>query len=233
VASDICKSARCDHGIAETGDLHTDRTVDEILGQFLADPTVTAIGAAIGAALVALWLAAAWWAYSDASRRTDSIPVALLVAGWIVVSTPLLVPLSLAVYTLARPQQTAAERRTRRLAADLVDELDELAPVGCVSCGKPVDQAWLRCPSCTSWLALPCALCGSWSDRNLALCPYCGGEERGEATAEVPAPAPAFGRARRGRRIRAVGPGRPLPARVGQRRSLAPDGRAFEPIRIR
>jgi RNA polymerase subunit RPABC4/transcription elongation factor Spt4 len=217
-----------------TVDLHTDRTVDEILGQFLADPTVTTVGGAIGAALVALWLAAAWWAYSDASRRTDSIPAALLVAGWIVVSTPLLVPLSLAVYVLARPQQTAAERRTRRLAAELVDELDELAPVGCLSCGKMVEQGWLRCPSCTTWLALPCAQCGRWSEGNLALCPYCGGEDRGEASVEALQPAAPAARQRRGRRpIRAIGPGRAAPTRPGQRPRLAPDGRVLEPIRIR
>jgi hypothetical protein len=120
---------------------HTDQTVKDILDQVLADPTVTAIGGAIGAALVAVWLAAAWWAYTDAARRTDNTVAALLVAAWIVVSTPLMVPLALAVYALARPQQTAAEKRTRRLAAELVDELDGVAPASCLSCGTTVEAA--------------------------------------------------------------------------------------------
>ena len=72
-----------------TGAPHTDRTVDELFDQFfdqfVADPTVTAIGGAVGAALVALWLAAAWWTYSDAMRRTDNMPAAMLAAAWIIV----------------------------------------------------------------------------------------------------------------------------------------------------
>jgi len=208
--------------------------VQHIFDQVLADPTVTAIGGAIGAALVALWLAAAWWAYTDAARRTDNTMAALLVAAWIVVSTPLMVPLSLAVYALARPQQTAAEKRTRRLAAELVGELDDFAPAKCLSCDKSVDAAWLRCPSCTTWLSLPCATCGAWSDRSLPACPFCGGEERGAAAIETLEPAATQGRQRKGRRsLRPVGPGRAAAVRPGQRRTLAPDGRAPAPARAR
>lgn len=213
---------------------HTDPTVEDILGDVLADPTVTAIGGAIAAAFVALWLAAAWWAYTDAARRTDSMPAALIVAAWIVVSTPFLVPLSLAVYALARPQHTAAEHRTRRLAAELVDALDEIAPPGCRSCGTTVEPAWLRCPACTTWLALPCARCGEWSDRSLAACPFCGGEERGAAAVETLEPAAALGRPRRGRRApRAMGPGRQASPRPGPRRTVAPDERPLAPARVR
>ena len=217
-----------------TGAPHTDPTVNEIFDQVLADPTVTAIGGAVGAALVALWLAAAWWAYTDATRRTDNTPAAMLAAAWIIVSTPLLVPIALAVYALARPQHSAAEHRTRRLAEELVDALDELASAKCRSCGSGVEDGWLRCPSCASWLALPCSLCGSWSDRSLAVCPYCGGEERGEAAVEVLEPAAAGGRTRRGRRqVRAIGPGRPAASRPVQRRPVEQDGRPLAPARAR
>jgi hypothetical protein len=217
-----------------TGVPHTDGTVNDILDQVLTDPTVTAIGGAIGAALVALWLAAAWWAYTDAARRTDNTVAALLVAAWIVVSTPLLVPMSLAIYALARPQQTAAELRTRRLAAELVDQLDDSAPASCLSCGSTVEPAWLRCPSCTTWLALPCALCGGWSDRNLPACPFCGSEERAEPAVEDLEPAAASARPRKGRRsLRPVGPGRQVALRPGQRRTLAPDARPLAPVRTR
>ena len=233
-ASEICKSVAGRRGITVTGAPHTDRTVNEIFDQFLADPTVTAIGGAVGAALVALWLAAAWWAYSDAARRTDSTPAAMLVAAWIVVSTPIFVAFALAAYALARPQHSAAEHRTRRLAEELVDVLDEIASADCPSCGSTVEEGWLRCPVCAGWLALPCSLCGSWSDRTLAVCPYCGGEERGEAAVEALEPAAAFGRSRRGRRqLRAVGPGRLAAARAGQRRSSASDGRPLAPVRAR
>ena len=208
--------------------------MNEIFDQVLADPTVTAIGGAVGAALVALWLAAAWWAYADAVRRTDSTLAAMLVAAWIIVSTPLLVPFALAVYALARPQHSAAEHRTRRLAEELVDVLDEIASADCPSCNSAVEDGWLRCPSCTDWLALPCSLCGSWSDRSLAVCPYCGGEERGEAAVEVLEPAVAVGRPRRGRRqLRATVPGRQAALRPAQRRPIEADGRPLAPARVR
>ena len=239
-ASEICKSAPGGRGIAVTGAPHTDHRVNEIFDQVLStfdqvlgDPTVTAIGGAIGAALVALWLAAAWWAYSDAARRTDNTPAAMLAAAWIVVSTPLFMPFALAAYALARPQHSAAEHRTRRLAADLVDALDEIASAGCSNCGGTVEEGWLRCPTCASWLSLPCSLCGKWSDRSLAVCPYCGGEERGEAAVEELEPA-ALDRPRRGRRqVRAVGPGRVAAGRPAQRRLGAPDGRPVAPARAR
>jgi hypothetical protein len=234
MASEICKSGAGGRGITVTNAPHTDRTVNEIFDQVLADPTVTAIGGAVGAALVALWLAAAWWAYSDAARRTDSTPAAMLAAAWIVVSTPLFVPFALAVYALARPQHSAAEHRTRRLAEELVDALDEIASAECSGCGNAVEDGWLRCPSCASWLALPCGLCGSWSDRSLAVCPYCGGEERGEAAVEVLEPAAAVGRPRRGRRqLRAIGPGRQAALRPAQRRHIEADGRPLAPARAR
>ena len=208
--------------------------MDDILDQVLADPTVTAIGGAIGTAVVALWLAAAWWAYTDAARRTDNIPAALLAAAWIIVSTPLMLPMSLAVYALARPQHTAAEHRTRGLAAELVDALDEIAPASCLSCGTTVDANWLRCPRCTTWLALPCSLCRAWSDRSLPACPFCGSEERGEPSIDALEPAQAHGRPRKGRRLpRAVGPGRAPAFRPGQRRAVAPDGRTAVPVRVR
>ena len=201
---------------------------------FLSDPTVTAVAGAIGAALVALWIAAAWWAYTDAARRTESTLAALVVAGWIIVSTPLLVPFSLAIYSLARPQQTAAEGRTGHLAGALVDAMEESAPGGCPACGVAVAPGWLRCPSCATWLTIPCAGCGTWSDPTLAVCPFCGSEDR-----EVPAVVPlelasAPGRARRMRRaLRAVVPGSQQPQRGGRRPQLTSDGRPLAPIRTR
>jgi hypothetical protein len=210
----------------------SDAFADAFAG-FLSDPTVAAIGGAIGAALVALWVAAAWWAYTDSARRTESTLAALVVAGWIIVSTPLLVPFSLAIYSLARPQQTAADARARHLAGALVDEMEESAAGGCPACGMAVEPGWLRCPRCTTWLALPCTGCGSWSDPTLGACPFCGSEDRDEPAVVALAPATALGRARRARRaFRAVGPGSPS-HRGGRRALLTPDGRPLAPIRSR
>jgi hypothetical protein len=207
--------------------------ISQSISDFLSDPTVTAIGAAIAASLVALWLAAAWWAYSDAGRRTDSTLAALVAAGWIIVSTPLLVPFALAIYSFARPQQTASEGRTRNLAAELVDEMGSSAGPRCPACGTPSDGSWLRCPSCATWLASPCAGCGSWSTPTLGVCPFCGSEDRLEPTVERLEPdGYGYGRFRRSRRpTRAIGPGRV--ARGTGRPVFAPDGRPLAPVRSR
>jgi hypothetical protein len=206
----------------------------DIINRTLADPAVTAIGTAIVVAGVAIWLAAAWWAYADAARRTDSQLAALVVAGWIVLSTPLLLPFSLAIYALARPQQTAAEHRTRSLAAELVGLAEMTAAPLCPGCRAPVDGSWLRCPACTTWLAAPCATCGSWSDRTLPACPWCGAEDRSEPASEaierVGTDRPLRARRPR-RRLRSMAPGDPR--QPGQRRVLAPDGRPLTQVRSR
>jgi len=59
---------------------------------------------------------------------------------------------------------------------------------------------WLRCPTCSTWLATPCSNCGGWSDRSLDICPWCGNEERDEPQVELRKPAPAPGAPRKPRR---------------------------------
>jgi hypothetical protein len=156
---------------------HTDPHMIDFVAQALSNPIIPAVGLAVAATVGALWLAAAWWAYRDAARRTGTPFAGLLAAAWIVVSSPFLLPLALAVYGLARPQQTAAEKRSTRLVVELVDQL-EADGERCPSCRLDVDPTWLRCPSCATWLAQPCASCGGWSDRNLEICPLCGSEDR-------------------------------------------------------
>lgn len=156
--------------------------IDNVLADIFASPLVATGLTLLGIVMVALWLAAAWWAYQDAARRSESTLVAFVAAAWIIVSTPLLLPAALAVYAFARPQITAAEHRARYL----VRELSAVA-VGpaCPTCRMPVDSSWVRCPACAVWLAAPCRSCGAWSARDLEACPYCGSEEH-DAPVVVP-----------------------------------------------
>jgi len=85
----------------------------DLLAETLNDPAVGAVGTAVVLAGIALWLAAAWWAYADAARRTESSLAGFVAAGWIILSTPLLLPLSLAAYAFARPQVAALPRTER------------------------------------------------------------------------------------------------------------------------
>jgi RNA polymerase subunit RPABC4/transcription elongation factor Spt4 len=206
----------------------------DILDEVLANPAVSATGSALGIAVVVLWLAAAWWAYSDAAHRTESSILAFFAAAWIVLSTPLMLPLSLLVYTFVRPQIAAGDQRTRALVQEL-GATAESAPT-CPGCSRLVETGWLRCPECTTWLAAPCVECGSWSDSRLEICPWCGSEDR-EAPSVVPvAPvgAATLRRMRHGRVAwRAMGPGSPKAQLPLQRVPVSPDGRPLAPVRAR
>lgn len=161
----------------------------ELIDDFLASPIVSAAVMAMAGATIALWVAAAWWAYADAIRRTETTLAGYVAAAWIILSTPLMLPLSVAAYALARPPVPAGEGRVRTLVEALRATADGPA---CGTCGEPIDGAWLRCPDCATWLATPCASCGGWSEAGLELCPWCGEEARGEPYVPdlVPAAAP-------------------------------------------
>ena len=204
-------------GLVVTGFPQTFDTMTDFLADILADPTVSAVASAFGIALIALWLAAAWWAYSDAARRTESSFAAFFAAGWVVVSSPLLLPFSLAVYGFARPPVTAAEHRSRALVA----ELGATATLGpaCTSCGALVDSSWLRCPECATWLAAPCMGCGEWSDPRLEICPWCGREGHDAPAVENLTPlAASLPRSRRARTAARAAASGPRANRQGNRR---------------
>jgi len=171
----------------------------DIVRNALDNPIFPAIGLALAATIGALWVAGAWWTYRDATWRTGSPWLGMLAAGWIVLSTPPLLPLSLGVYALARPQHTAAEGRSRRLVEELVERLDA-EWVRCPACAGTIEAEWVRCPACATWLAAPCAHCDAWSDRTLEACPWCGSEQRDEpavVTQKAAAAAPASRKSRR------------------------------------
>lgn len=149
--------------------------MSDILSEVLANPLVGMVGNAIAIAAVTLWLAAAWWAYGDSSRRSESRVAPLAAAAWIVLSTPLMLPLSLAIYGALRPQQTVGERHDQQLMLEL-DHAVAFGQPDCDACGASIQSDWLRCPMCATWLAAPCAHCGRLSSSTLEACPFCGDE---------------------------------------------------------
>ena len=215
---------------AETDGTH----MNEIFEQVVGNPAIGAVGSAIGIAAVALWLAAAWWAHADALRRTESELAAYVAAGWIVISTPLLLPLSLLAYVCARPQESASDNRARALMQELATV--SAAGASCPTCGTFAATGWLRCPTCATWLASPCGACGSWSDSALDICPWCGAESREEPVVAAPASALAPGALSRRRRTTPRGAGsiRPRGPQASARRgAYGPDGRLMAPARVR
>jgi len=195
--------------------------MNEILTSALDNPIFPAIGLALAATAGALWLAGAWWAYRDATWRTGSWILGMVAAGWVILSTPLLLPLSIGVYAMTRPQLSAGEGRSRRLVEELVAQLDGADGDACPTCAATVDPAWLRCPTCSTWMAQPCAHCGGWSDRSLEICPWCGAEERAEPAVEDLRAAAAAGISHKARRR----PGRRPPVGVMAFDTRAPRAR--------
>lgn len=160
--------------------------MNDLLAGIAANPIVNGVilGVAVGGS--ALWLLGAWWAYADMSRRSESEVARLLAAAWILVSTPIFLPVSLLVYALVRPHSATAERRARELVIALA-----LARVGerC-GCGAAVDPGWRRCPVCTSWLAVECGHCGEWSAPAFEICPACAFERHEPAPEQAETPDP-------------------------------------------
>jgi hypothetical protein len=144
--------------------------MNQLFDSVVTNPMVGAIGLALGGGAAGLWLAAAWWAYTDMSRRTTMELARLMAVAWVLLSTPALLPLALGIYLLARPQLTVAERRAQRLFQALEPALEDGR---CPACARGVDPDWHRCPTCAAWLASSCRACGEWSALDLDICPWC------------------------------------------------------------
>jgi RNA polymerase subunit RPABC4/transcription elongation factor Spt4 len=143
----------------------------------------------LAAGVVAAWVLAAAWAFRDMSHRTDSVLARYLAATWVLVSTPALLPFSVAVLTLVRPHEGAGERRLSSLL-DAVRERAALRPA-CFACGVVLDERWVRCPTCSSWVGQQCEQCERWAPADAEICPWCAfapGDET--AIEDFPAEAP-------------------------------------------
>jgi hypothetical protein len=168
--------------------------IGEVLTGILESPVVTGGLIALGVGLVVLWLAAAWWAYLDISRRTSDQLARLGAMAIVLLSTPALLPLSLLTYVLVRPQTTVAEQRAIQLMGGLHPAI--AGQQGCFSCGAAVDPEWRRCPACAEWLASPCDACDEWSELGAEVCPWCAAVKEQDWLPEaVPAAAAASGHA--------------------------------------
>jgi hypothetical protein len=157
--------------------------ITSAIGQLLSSPLVGEAATIVAIGGTALWLAAAWWTYLDMTRRTGSEPIRLGAAGWILISTPLLLPLSLPIYLFVRPQQTAAQRESDELVREL--SLADADADRCPGCALVTELGWKRCPACATWLETECADCGRWSRVELSICPWCASERDALGSAGV------------------------------------------------
>jgi RNA polymerase subunit RPABC4/transcription elongation factor Spt4 len=144
----------------------------QAVGAILAQPVVRILALIVSGYVVVVWLAVALWAFNDMRRRTVNLIWPYVSAGIVIVASPLLFPLALVVHKIVRPATTVAERRLSRLRdVALAVELDE---PHCRLCGRPVDEAWLVCPSCRTQLGHLCDQCGRSVGLDWDACPWCG-----------------------------------------------------------
>jgi hypothetical protein len=159
----------------------------DVIGQVVGSPPVQIGARLIVAYLVVLWLASAFWVFRDARRRTKNVLSPYLGAGGVVALTPFLFPLGVIAYRVVRPPETVSERAARDLESYvLAASVDHTR---CRTCGRTVDETWMRCPACGSDLAVACPACGGRVEFDWSVCAWCAHdlEPLGDA-ATMPAP---------------------------------------------
>jgi RNA polymerase subunit RPABC4/transcription elongation factor Spt4 len=138
----------------------------------LSNTIATFIGisaAMLGAFVFAFWIAMGIWTFNDIRSRTrDWLAIGL--ACLLVLIFPVI---GLILYMMIRPKETLAEVYDRSLEEEtLLRELEET--LTCDSCGIPVKDAWVFCPSCHNQLQNSCTSCGSLVRQEWDICVYCG-----------------------------------------------------------
>jgi Double zinc ribbon len=142
---------------------------------FTDQPVVRAIVAGAAIYFVMLWLATAFWAFHDIRRRHRDPALPYVVAGAIIIVSPLLFPLAVFVYRIVRPAETLAESRERQLNDRLVD-IEVAESLRCPGCSLAVEEEWLACPACRTRLAHQCLSCQRSMGLDWTLCAWCGTE---------------------------------------------------------
>jgi RNA polymerase subunit RPABC4/transcription elongation factor Spt4 len=180
------------------------------IGAFFEDQTTQLALRLVGAYVVAIWFAAAYWAYRDLQQRTASPALPFLAAALILVFTPLFFPFGVLLYRIIRPGETVAEANERALAEEAMLVEVESQP-HCANCARRVHTDWIICPTCRNRLRRVCPNCSRLVELDWSLCAWCGKDfERPEVLREALAPAPRPGLAAPEEAVPAAALGRPL-----------------------
>jgi RNA polymerase subunit RPABC4/transcription elongation factor Spt4 len=148
------------------------------IGDVLGHPIVQTTLQLTVAYAVIVWLASAFWASQDIRQRTPLAIAPYVVAGAIILASPVFFLLALGVYRIVRPGETLTEMAERRLSElAIAQELDRPT---CESCGARIDDEWVACPRCASTLRTGCERCGRLVEFAWTICPWCA-TERGPA----------------------------------------------------
>ncbi len=141
--------------------------------------------------VVVLYLSLIYWTYADARRRIlDPMLVGCATAA------SLFPFVGTIVYMILRPPEYLEDVRERELEMQAAEaRLHELDHGLCPHCDYRVERDFIRCPSCLRKLKERCVSCSRPLDQAWTICPYCETEVAG-ATALLAARAAGVPRPR-------------------------------------
>lgn len=145
---------------------------------------VGVIVAVLGAFLFAFWIAMGIWTFNDIRARSRDW-LAVVLACVLVLIFPIV---GLVLYLMIRPKHTLAEVYDRALEEEaLLREIEET--LACATCGVPVKENWIYCPTCHHQLQHACVNCKQLVRNEWEICVYCGTEQQSNAQPFRPAAA--------------------------------------------
>src|ERR1700676_1090255 len=129
--------------------------------------------------VVVLYLSLIYWTYADARRRIlDPILVGCATAA------SLFPFVGTIVYVILRPPEYLEDVRERELETQAAEaRLHELERGLCPHCDYRVEADFVRCPSCLRKLKERCVSCSRPLDQAWTICPYCETEVAGATAA--------------------------------------------------
>ena len=136
--------------------------------------------------VVVLYFALIYWTYADARRRIfDPMLVGCATAA------SLFPFVGTIVYMILRPPEYLEDVRERELEMQAAEaRLHDLDHGLCPHCDYRIERDFIRCPSCLRKLKERCVSCSRPLDQAWTICPYCETEVPGAAPPRRSAPAP-------------------------------------------
>jgi hypothetical protein len=127
---------------------------------------------------VVLYLSLIYWTYADARRRIhDPMLVGCSTAA------SLFPFVGTIVYMILRPPEYLEDVRERELETQAAEaRLQELDSGLCPYCDYRIERDFVRCPSCLRKLKERCVSCSRPLDQAWTICPYCETEVPGLST---------------------------------------------------
>jgi hypothetical protein len=125
--------------------------------------------------VVVLYLSLVYWTYADARRRIlDPMLVGCSTAA------SLFPFVGTIVYMILRPPEYLEDVRERELETQAAEaRLHELEDGLCPHCDYRIERDFIRCPSCLRKLKERCVSCSRPLDQAWTICPYCETEVPG------------------------------------------------------